>query len=337
MKEPAHIIVVGASAGGLKAIAALLTAIQDVEDAAIFIVLHVAKSSSGSILTNLLQKKTKLNCNLAMDGQRIEPGSVYVARPDYHLIIKPGYIQLINGPRENRWRPSIDVLFRSAAVAYNSRVTGIILTGLLDDGTAGMVAIKRCGGTCIVQEPDEAEFQDMPSNVLQRVDVDYRVPITDIGYILNDMFSKSEKPSVKVPQDLLLEAGMTENMKSQINDLEKIGTHSNYTCPECGGGLWSIDNDPIKRYRCFTGHVFTQGLLLEQQSEHVEESLWASIRMMEEKRDLLLTTAHNYQLIGNEAMSNNKRTEADIIESHISQIKGLIQSLKENYNEKELN
>jgi len=329
MKEPLHIVVVGASAGGLKAISALLAAIADLSDMAVFVVLHVAKNSSGAIITDLLQKATTLNCHLAESGQAIAAGNVYISPPNFHMIIKRGIIRLIKGPSENRWRPSIDVLFRSAAVAYNSNVTGIVLSGLLDDGTAGMVAIKRCGGTCIVQEPHEAEYEDMPSNVLQKVDVDYRVPVADIGYILDDLFSKSARPTVTVPDDILIEAKMTENMSSNINDLEKIGTRSNYTCPECGGSLWTIDKDPVKRYRCFTGHVFTEELLMNEQSEQAEESLWASIRIMEEKKDLLLTTAYNYELIQNNAMAQKKFQEVAAIEGHINQLKTLVVTLKE--------
>lgn len=298
-------------------------------DIAVFVVLHVAKNSSGAIITDLLQKATPLRCHLAENGQNIAGGNVYIAPPDCHMIIKPGIIRLIKGPSENRWRPSIDVLFRSAAVAYNSSVTGIILSGLLDDGTAGMVAIKRCGGICIVQEPHEAEYEDMPSNVLQRVDVDYRVPVADIGYILDDLFSKLARPPVAVPDDILIEANMTESMSSNIDDLEKIGTRSNYTCPECGGSLWTIDQDPVKRYRCFTGHVFTEGLLMSEQSDQVEESLWESIRIMEERKDLLLTTAHSYELILNNIMAQKKFEEAASIEGHINQLKTLVVTLKE--------
>jgi len=328
MKGPAHVIVAGASAGGLKAISSLLPAIENVADAAVIIVLHVAKSSSGKVLTNLLQRVTTFNCHLAENDQKIVAGNVYLAPPDCHMIVKRDYIRLVKGVPENRWRPSIDVLFCSAAVAYNSHVTGIVLSGLSNDGSAGMAAIKRCGGVCIVQEPEEAEFDDMPSNVLQQVDVDYRVPVSDIGYILEDLFSKPPKPKVEVPVDIFIEAKMAENMSSHITDLEKIGTYSHYTCPEYGGSLWSIDNDPVKGYRCFTGHTFTETLLLEQQSEQVEESLWASIRMMEEKRDLLIITAHNYLLLGNEVMTQSKQGEADTMERHINHLRELARALK---------
>ncbi|MGN6180777.1 MAG: chemotaxis protein CheB [Mucilaginibacter sp.] len=329
MEAPSHIIVVGASAGGLKAISALLAAITNLSDMAVFVVLHVSKNSSGIVITGLLQKNTSLTCHLAQNAQAITAGSVYIAPPECHMVIKHSHIWLVKGPAENRLRPSIDVLFRSAAITYNSKVTGIILSGLSNDGTAGMASIKRCGGLCIVQEPDEAEFEDMPTNVLQQVEVDYQVPIADIGYILDDLFSKPPRPSVTVPDDIVIEANMTENMTSNTDDLEKIGTRSNYTCPECSGSLWMIDKDPIKRYRCFTGHMFTKELLMNEQSEQVEESLWASIRMMEEKKHLLLTTAHNYELIYNNTMAQNKFSEAATIEKHISQLKMLIDTLRE--------
>jgi two-component system chemotaxis response regulator CheB len=191
MDQLMSVIVVGASTGGVQAIGELLEKTPPTIKAAIFIVLHVSGQPTVPALAQYLQKKTSLKCSIAQDKEPIKEGHVYIAAPNFHtLVTSQGLIRVIKGSHENRWRPSIDVLFRSAASAYTSRVTGIILTGMLDDGVSGMWAIKQCGGTCIMQEPDEIQFWDMPVHVPDQVEVDYRVPIADIGCILDNMSSK---------------------------------------------------------------------------------------------------------------------------------------------------
>lgn len=330
MSSIKSIIVIGASAGGLQAITALLEKIPAKLNLAIFVVLHVSRSSQADILVRHLQKKTSYTCSLPENGEKIEAGHVYIARPDFHMLLTPGIIRVIKGPHENRWRPSIDVLFRSAAASYNSKVTGIVLTGLLDDGTAGMSAIKRCGGTCIVQEPGEAEFPDMALNVLHRVEVDYRVPISDIGYILDDMNSKPETPETEVPEDIRIEADITEKMISDLEELKKIGEQSSFTCPDCGGTLFSIDKSPINRYRCFTGHVYTEELLLQKQVESLEESLWISIRKLEERKRLLEGSAHHVDESSGDEQEKHRLEKAGEMDDHIERLKSLLISLGKN-------
>ena len=322
------IIVVGASAGGLPAIGELLEKIPKNLDAAIFIVLHVSQHSSGTVLAKYLQNKTGFVCRVIENEEPIKLGHVYIGKPDFHMLLTADHtVKLIKGPHENRWRPSIDVLFRSAAAVFNSKTIGIILTGLLDDGTSGMMAIKRCGGICIVQEPEEAQFADMPTNVLNHVEVDFRVPISDIGYILDDMKSKPEKPVAEVPEDIRIEAELTEKMVSGIDELKKIGTQSNYTCPDCGGTLFAIKNDEVHRYRCFTGHVYAENLLLEKQAETLEESLWISIRRLEERKNLLETTAQHLHQLNQPEQEAEKLKLAGDIDKHIDRLKALLISL----------
>lgn len=318
------VIVIGASAGGLQAISRVLQTINPELDAAVFVVLHVARNSIGSVLVQHLQKQTPFKCKIAEDGEAIQNKHVYIARPDFQTLVTPDIIKVIKGPHENRWRPSIDVLFRSAAASYNSKTIGIILTGLLDDGTAGMSAIKRCGGVCIVQEPEEAEFADMPTSVLTHVEVDYRVPIADIGYILDDMSTKPANPEAQVPEDIRLEAKLTEKMISDIEELKKLGTQSNYTCPDCGGSLFSMTHDPVHRYRCFTGHVYTEKLLLDKQSESLEESLWVSVRKLEERKSLLQTTAKHLHELNHPDLEAEKNAKAQEITAHIERLKTLL-------------
>lgn len=325
------VIVVGASAGGFQAVADLMSYAPSNLDAAFFVVIHASRKSIGSVLVQHIQKHTPYLCSLATDNEPIKKGHVYVACPDFHLIVKKDHMRVIRGPHENRWRPSIDVLFRSAAVAYDSQVIGIILSGLLDDGTSGMSAIQRCGGICIVQEPNDAEFDDMPYNVLNNITVDYQVPIAEMGYVLDDIFSKPMlgKNLKEIPQDVKIESEITERMTSNINDLENIGTRSNYSCPDCGGALWEVKNDVHPRYRCFTGHVYTADTLLEKQAEGLEESLWVSIRMLEERRNLLQRLTNKQTQMGlHQENDDDGYARVEELEKHISRLKTLLISME---------
>ncbi|EOR92950.1 Chemotaxis response regulator protein-glutamate methylesterase CheB [Arcticibacter svalbardensis MN12-7] len=315
-----NIIVIGASAGGFKAIINLVSKIPSHLPTAVFVVLHLSKESMVEVLQHHMEKYTSLKCCVPQDMEVIKRGYVYIAPTDRHMLLKKGLIRITKGPHENRWRPSIDVLFRSAAVSYNSHVVGIVLTGMLYDGTAGMSAIKRSGGITIVQEPSEAEFPDMPTSVINNVPVDYRVHIGDIGYILDDIFSKSIH-NKQIPEDVLIEAEITEKMVSSIDALEKIAQQSIYACPQCGGGLWKINNDPTHRYRCHTGHTFNEKVLLESQAESVEESIWVSVRMLEERKKLLRTIAEHDHESGDTELETINTARADMIETHITRLK----------------
>jgi two-component system chemotaxis response regulator CheB len=327
VEEGKHIIAIGASAGGLKVITEILSGLPAELDAAIFVTVHISKNSMADIIRQMFQKRSNLQCVIPQDGDKIKKGHVYIAPPDRHLFIEKGKILVTHGPHENRWRPSIDVLFRSAAAAYDSRVIGIILSGLMDDGTSGMGAIKRSGGITIVQEPAEAEFDDMPTNVINNVEVDYRVPSSDIPYVVRDILSKPLGAPKEIPREIKIEAEITARMSGTIDTLKEIGDQSPFICPDCGGGLFEIRNDNIYRYRCHTGHVYTEKLLLEKQSEELEESLWVAIRMMEERRNLLITVAAHDRQAGNEDLSKEKLQKADELKAHIDRMKSLLVSV----------
>lgn len=188
--ELKNIITIGASAGGIAAVSRLVATFQQDMNAAVFIVIHVSVHSEAGVILHNIQKNTSWQCTVPADQEVIKSGTIYLAPSDHHMMVEKGTISINRGAFENHMRPSVDVLFRSAAAAYNSRVTGIILTGLLDDGALGMYAIKRCGGLCMVQDPEEAEYPDMPVNVLKMIEVDYKVAINEMGYILSDLFSR---------------------------------------------------------------------------------------------------------------------------------------------------
>lgn len=291
MNNPKFVIVVGTSAGGLNALAELVGQLKKGMDAAVFIVMHLSRTSISNFLLHHLQPHTQYTCRVATDGLSINRGEIYIAPPNCHLLIKKNTIVLGRGPEENRWKPSIDVLFRSAAVSYNTRAIGIILTGMLDDGTAGMVAIKRSGGICIIQDPNEAEYPDMPLSVLNSIEADYCIRLADMGKIISDITNTipEERP---VPNDVLIESEIAERVVIDYNNIKKIGEQSIYACPDCGGGLWKITNDNgnqenDSRYRCHIGHAYTEKDLIIKQAEVFESTLWVALRIMEERRNLL--------------------------------------------------
>lgn len=327
MNTISKVVVIGASAGGLQAVSELVSKFPPDKTVAVFVVLHVSKQSIGPVIAQHIQKHTSMICKVAENGEDVKPGHLYISPPDYHMLIKKNKVLINKGPAENRWRPSIDVLFRSAAVAYNSQVIGIILTGLLDDGTSGMGAIKKSGGICIVQEPAEAAFSDMPTNVLNNVDVDFRAPIADMEYILQDLLAKPSPHGTEVPRELELEAQITERLTINIEALPEIATHTIFTCPDCGGGLWKINNDTIHRYRCHTGHVYTEKVLLQTQQEGIEETLWIAIRMLEEQRNLLLTLAGHERDAGYVKDEQRSLARADQTTLHIERLKATLLAL----------
>lgn len=328
MSQIKNLIIIGASAGGIRAVSTVVAGFPNNIDAAVLIVLHVSKNSNAHNIAEILQRNTPLKCRVAVHGLTIEKSNIYIAPPDYHLMIDGPVMHLNQGPYENRYRPSIDVLFRSAAVHYANKVIGIIMTGMLDDGTSGMYAVKTCGGRCIIQNPLEAEFPDMPQSVLNKVQVDYIADLADIPVIVEDLIKKPLPLKVEIPQELKLEAEITQRLMSNIDDLKKIADRSDFVCPDCGGGLWEIKNDPLHRYRCHTGHVYSEKILQELQDHRIEESIWVSIRMLEEKQNMLrLALGRNTLKSNNDnAASTSFNRRIEDTGEHIRRLKTLLKT-----------
>nr|MDQ3003110.1 chemotaxis protein CheB [Fibrobacterota bacterium] len=285
------IIVIGTSAGGMDALSRLVPQFPAGFPSPIFIVQHMAADSTGDMLVKTLAEKGKLKCGHAVDGEKIETGRIYIAPSDHHLMVEKGAVLVTKGARENRSRPSIDPLFRSAAVAYGNGVIGVLLTGYLDDGTSGMMAIKRCGGTCIVQDPQDAAYPDMPQNALNNLKVDHCLPLARMGELLSDLVNRNghgPKPVV-IPEDIVIEAKIAKRVLSDVKAVESLGNQVPFNCPECGGVLWEMAKGNLVRFRCHTGHAFTSSVLLAEQTTKIEETLWVALRMFEERRNLLQT------------------------------------------------
>ncbi len=302
------IFVIGASAGGIEAVTALVAGLPAELPAAVFVVVHTSPESPG-YLGEILRQAGPLPARMAVDGEPVRPGTILVAPPDHHLLLTGDRVRLSRGPRENRARPAIDPLFRSAAATFTSRVAGVILSGLLDDGAAGLRAVKRCGGKALVQEPDDARFPDMPRHALAAVEVDLRLPVRRLGGALTRLARERPAPPPAVPAEILWEVRMIEGPASARNLLEAPGENSDYGCPECGGVLRTMPDRGVVRFRCHTGHGYTLGHLLEEQKEQVEAALWAALRRLEEHGKLLTgmaekagpRTADRYRWQGEEA------------------------------------
>jgi len=286
------IVVVGASSGGVKALKLFVAALPASYRGSIFIVMHTAPHSQ-SLLAGILARAGKLRVMKAQDAAPIEPGCIYVAPADYHLLVEPGAVSVIHGPRENRHRPAIDPLFRSAAWAYGPRVIGVVLTGQLDDGTAGLWAVKSCGGVTVVQEPAEAEYPEMPSNALTHNRIDHRLPIEGIVDLLCTLVD--EPPgSAPPPPPLVKYEVEAVKFHSDVERARQLGAVSPFTCPSCGGALWELEESGHLRYRCHTGHAFTMPTLMVDQTEAVESSLYAALRALEEKSHALRRLAERW-------------------------------------------
>jgi two-component system, chemotaxis family, protein-glutamate methylesterase/glutaminase len=295
------IIVMGASAGGLAAFNRIIKQLPENLNAAVFIVWHVSPYST-SMLPDILSRSGKLEAKHPADGESIQKGRIYVAPPDRHLLLEAGRIRLAKGPKENRFRPAVDPLFRSAAYAYGARVVGVVLTGALDDGTAGLWAIKDRGGIAVVQDPAEAEQPSMPSSALNNVQIDYCLPISEIPPLLVTLTQQTvEEEGPPVSKQLEIETKIALGADSAELDVTQLGKISEFTCPDCHGSLTKINNGRLQRFRCHTGHSFSNGSLLAEVTDSVEQALWNTIRAVEERIRLLKNLAQN--------ASNLKQTE----------------------------
>jgi two-component system chemotaxis response regulator CheB len=315
-----HVITIGASAGGLEAIDLLLEQLPSTIRAPIMIVQHMAPEIAGTALVARLAKYRPFKPVLATNGETYHPGRVYVAPPDNHLLIKGTRLLVTKGARENRYRPGIDPLFRSAAVSHGPGAIGVILTGMLDDGTAGLRAIQRCGGTTVVQDPGEATYSGMPQSALDNLAIDYCVPVREMGPLLDRLAQRAVKKSPAVPPDIRTEAIIAERVLSDVNQVEGLGTQVPYNCPNCGGVLWELKTKDLKRYRCHTGHSFTSATLLASQSEKIEETLWVSLRMFEERKNLLNSMAKSSTRAGRSTYT----ARAKDAEVHITRIREML-------------
>lgn len=358
---PEHdIIVIGASAGGVEALKHLISKLPGDLAAAVFIVVHIP-ATSVSILPELLSRWGPLTVTPPTDGARIVPGHIYVAPPDFHLLLESGRMRLLRGPRENHTRPAIDPLFRTAAQAYGKRVVAVLLSGMLNDGTAGMIEVKRCGGIAIVQSPEDALFGDMPRSALNNVAADFVLPAAQIASQLvqltletrpqkketlmsnpipdagngasgegqspasNNLSNKMSAEDSRKMDAQQSNAIVLRDTAAQISG-ERNAVTSIYSCPDCGGVLWQMNDDGFIRFRCHVGHAFSAESLLHQQSEALEESMWYAVRTLIDKSKLSRQLAERAQERGHSQAARHFEEQARVAAQHAGVIRDLIES-----------
>ena len=288
-----NIVVIGCSVGGVEALQTIMAGLPENFGAAIFVVLHLAPQST-SVLPKILERAGPLPASHPQDHERIRMGRIYVAPPDRHLVIEGDRIRLTAGPKENRHRPSVDPLFRTAARWHGPRVIGVILTGSLDDGTVGLLAVKKRGGVAIVEDPQTAVCGDMPRNAMEMVQVDYVEPLERIPGLLARLVPQQVAAGNGAPKGSQIEkeSKFAELDMSAVEDENRPGTPSQFACPDCGGVLWEVD-DKMLRFRCRVGHAYTANSLHVEQTEAVESALWAAMRALEEGASLARRMAEN--------------------------------------------
>jgi len=286
MEGNRDIVVIGGSVGAIDVVSSILDGIPDELNAAIFVVIHTGLDTTNAF-PDIFRPHTKLPVNYASDREPIELGRVYIAPVDRHLLIKAGEVRVVHGPKENNFRPAIDPLFRSAAATYDGRVIGVVITGGLDDGTHGLLQIKRGGGTAIVQSPEEATQRGMPDSAIRRVHVDYIRPAAQIGPLIAELVSKQTNVREALGED---EADVSEGLISALR-VSSIGAPTTFTCPECNGSLWEIKDGEMTKYRCHVGHGYGVDTLLADQATKIEQALWSAVRGFEERAALQKRTA----------------------------------------------
>jgi two-component system chemotaxis response regulator CheB len=322
-----RIVVIGASSGALDALRLLVPALPADFPAPICIVVHTSPRSPG-VLGAILARAGALPAGNAVDGERLRPGRIYVAPPDFHLTVEPGRLRVTRGPRENGFRPAIDPLFRSAAQVFGPGAIGVILTGNLDDGVAGLWAIKQLGGVAVIQDPADAIYPDLPTHALHHVATDRVLPLTQIAPALVSLLAAvpdvAAPPSV--PETLEVEVDIARDNHSRTADWLRLTRPSTFACPECHGVLMQVPEGERVRFRCHTGHAYSAESLLAEIGKGTEDALWNAIRALEESAVLIDRMAQQLQERHPDEdpdalthRSHEARRRADILRSLVSQ------------------
>ena len=322
-----RIIVVGGSAGSIPALGRLVAGLPANTAAAILLVVH-QPSQAESRLPDVLRRAGSLEARHADDGETLREGVIYVARPDFHLLLAPeNRIRLVKGPKENRTRPAIDPLFRSAAAHYGDRVIGTLLSGVRDDGVSGLWTIKDQGGLAVVQDPQDAEWPDMPRNAIENLPrIDYVAPASKLGPLLGRLSAEpvAAKPTAPVSAELSEEVAMTALETGPAR--EHPGRPSVYACPDCHGTLFEIRQGSLVRYRCRTGHAYSLAALEEEQLVQVDGSLWNAMRAMEEYASLVEQLAERSQAEGDQPVASDRLSRAEQAREQATVLRQMIET-----------
>jgi len=318
---PHRVIVVGGSTGAIAAVRKICANLPSDLPAAVFIVVHIG-SQGQDLLADQLNKAGPLPAITAADGMVFEPGHIYVAPADSHLLVDAMAVRLGRGPRENMTRPAVDPLFRSAALSHGPEVIGLILTGMLNDGASGLAAVKECGGVTVVQNPADAEADEMPLGALEACDVDYRASVGDLAALLSELARSPAGPAMPTPRGLALEVDIALGRPCNTPILATIADPIAFSCPGCGGVLSVMKDQNPLRFRCQVGHGYTAKALAAEQECSTDEALRVALRIVEERATLAERMAKDDRLKGRTA-------SAKMLDDRISELRGHAETIRE--------
>ena len=296
------IIVIGGSAGATAPLKQILGRLPADLPAAVFVVLHIPAQGIG-ILSTVASSAGPLPVRQAENGMKIEPGHVYLGAPDHHLLVAGDRVVLGRGPRENLVRPAIDALFRSAALYHGPRVIGVLLSGLLSDGAAGLNAIKRCGGMAVVQDPSDAISDEMPRRAMEATTIDLCVSGATMGDVLSDLVREPAGASLPIPPEIRLEFEIAAGERIGSDNLLAMADPVALTCPACGGVMSEVKDSRPLRFRCQVGHAYTADVLAKEQEGRVDEALRVALRIIEERAELVHRMAADGRRSGRPAVA----------------------------------
>jgi two-component system, chemotaxis family, protein-glutamate methylesterase/glutaminase len=315
------VVVIGASAGGVGFLQRVIERLPAEFGAAVFVILHLP-AGVRSMLPSILERAGRLPATHAQNGAAIRRGHIYVGPPGFHLTVEDGRMRVTRGAREHGLRPAIDPLFRSAALVYGPRTIGVVLSGLLDDGTIGLREIKRAGGVAVVQEPTETPWPSMPESALAHVDVDYTLQAAHIGDLLETLVASNDAAAVGPALDADTLEREVKELTMHEDERDHPGDPSPYSCPDCGGVLWELQDGEMMRFRCRVGHAYTSDSLTTEQSVAVEHALWSALRALEEQAAVRRRIAERMRRIGQD-------TSAEKSDERIREIEAQAQTLRE--------
>jgi two-component system, chemotaxis family, protein-glutamate methylesterase/glutaminase len=317
------IVVIGGSAGSIEAVTEVVRGFPPDFPAAVFVVVHFPGSVS-STLPRILSRAGPLVARHARDGELIEPGRIYVAPPDSHLHLSDGHTRLTRGPKENGHRPAIDPLFRTAAQSFGPRVIGVVLSGNLNDGTAGLLSIKQREGIAIVQSLESALYSGMPRSAMDHVEVDHVLAPSEIPLLLSELALEPVPHLKVVPMSQDPPAAEQADEFAVADRHQQPGIPSTMTCPECHGTLWEVKDDDLVRFRCRVGHAYSDEALLVHQSEQLEAALWTALRSLEEHSALARRLAARANSRGHTHSASSFTEQAMDAEHHASVIRTVL-------------
>ena len=319
------VIVIGASAGGVEALTRLVERLPAEYPFPIVVVLHVPPTSS--LLPQILSRAGRLPAEHAEDGDALSAGRIHIAPPDCHLLLSDGALRVTKGPKENGHRPAVDPLFRTAAAQFGPATVGIVLSGALDDGTEGLGHVKRGGGLTIVQEPDEASYPAMPTSARDAVGPDYILPVAEIAELLVRVIDRPPEPESAQSREEseAMERDPTELSPVAVTEANtEAGRVTAFTCPECNGTLWEVEEGGLVKLRCRVGHAYTEDGYAHEKGVRLEAALWTALTAVVERADFSRRLAARFRQSGHELSAKRYDEQADRLLEQADTLRGTL-------------